>query len=49
MAIFEAEHRRKTTSEDQLTSRIFGALDIMDKCNVLYEFLLKLSKNNVLN
>lgn len=43
MAIFEAEHRHKTAPEDQLTSRIFGALAIMDKHNVLFEFLLKLA------
>lgn len=43
MAIFEAEHRHKTASEDQLTSRIFGALAILDKRNILFQFLLKLA------
>jgi hypothetical protein len=42
MAIFEAEHQRKTASEDQLTSRIFGALSIMNKDKVLIPFLCKL-------
>ena len=42
MAIFEAEHRRRTTSEDQLTSRIFGALSIVEIRSVLTPFLVKL-------
>ena len=42
MAIFEAERRHKTTSEDQLTSRIFGALSILDTSSVLSPFLVKL-------
>ena len=40
MAIFEAEHCNKTTSEDQLTLRIFGAIAVVDKRYALYEFLL---------
>ena len=42
MAIFEAELQRKTAPEDQLTSRVFGALSIMDKRNVQIPFLRKL-------
>jgi len=45
MAIFEAEHRHRTASEDQLTSRIFGALSIMDKCSVLVPFLCRLTSS----
>jgi len=44
MAIFEAEHQNRTTSEDLLTSRIFGALSVMDKRNVLIPFLRHLIK-----
>ena len=45
MGIFKAEHQHKTASEDQLTSRIFGGLSIMDKRYVLIPFLLELTKD----
>jgi len=45
MSIFEAEKRNKTAPEDQLTSRIFGALAILgkdDKAKVLFPLLKEL-------
>lgn len=39
MSIFEAEVRHRTGEEDQLTSKVFGSLSILDKRVVLVPFL----------